>query len=770
MSDNSLRLQVIFSGIDKLTAPLRGLTQSAKQLTGGMQSARGEIRKLQGQAAQVAKFRELKAGVEATRKEMAAAADKAKAMGAELAKSEAPTLKMRKEFDRARRDLDRLERKFGEQNRTLDQSRKALGDAGIKTSDLARSQRELTRQIADANKRLEDQKSKLAAIGKARERASKVTAAGGRIAGVGAAASVGVSAPALGLLQASFRQAMDNAEMQSAFDVTFGGLSARTRKWAEEQGDIMHRSTQEMQSMVMSYQDILKKQMDPAQAAEMSKQLTLLTQDLASFKNLENGVAKEKIFSGLIGEAEPLRAVGVLLSDQAVKAKAAQMGFKALKGEFTEGQKVQARAALIMEQLKDAQGDVVRTQSSAANQIRASSSAWDELKVKLGTELLPKLTPLIEQFTRMLEMFGNLPPGMQSFLVWAMLIAALIGPVLMAVGGLVSGFGALAGVAATVGIGLAPLLGWIALIVAVVAAAAYMIYQHWDELKAKFQPLIDAVMGVWNKLVNLFANSPLGGFIKGLAGVIVSVLGGVVMAVINTLVGVFTGLFTLIGGWIDFITAILNGDFAGAWEAVKTMWSGAVQVVVSLLMGIGEAVGSVAAALIDGLASAFSAVWEKAKSVFSGAGEWFRRIGVSIMEGLRNGIDAGFVWVQEKISSLAAMLPAWLRKPLGINSPSKVFIGLGGAIPEGLAVGINRGRTAPLRAVGKMAAGVGAAGALAMSPAMARPQPGASQAATAPTSITIHIHQQPGEDAEQLARRIDELLRKKERGGYVDDY
>src|SRR3546814_5185749 len=104
-----------------------------------------------------------------------------------------------------------------------------------------------------------------------------------------------------------------------------------------------------MMSMSASFQDILKKQMDPGAATELSKNMTLLTQDLASFKNLSNDVAQQKIFSGLIGEAEPLRSVGVLLSAQATEAKAAAMGLEQVNGQYTEGAKVQARAALIME-------------------------------------------------------------------------------------------------------------------------------------------------------------------------------------------------------------------------------------------------------------------------------------------------------------------------------------------------------------------------------------------------------------------------------------
>src|SRR3546814_9798933 len=92
--------------------------------------------------------------------------------------------------------------------------------------------------------------------------------------------------------------------MESAFDVSFGNSAASVRKWAEETGNALGRSTQEMMSMSASFQDILKKQMDPGAATELSKNMTLLTQDLASFKNLSNDVAQQKIFSGLLGEAE----------------------------------------------------------------------------------------------------------------------------------------------------------------------------------------------------------------------------------------------------------------------------------------------------------------------------------------------------------------------------------------------------------------------------------------------------------------------------------
>lgn len=261
---------------------------------------------------------------------------------------------------------------------------------------------------------------------------------GKKMAGIGRNLSVAVTAPLAALGVASFKAASDAAEMESAFDVSFGASAKSVKKWAEETGNAMGRSTQEMMGMAASFQDILKKQMNPGEASELSKTLTVLTQDLASFKNLSNEVAQQKIFSGLIGEAEPLRAVGVLLSATAVEAKALEMGLAATKKEITEGAKVQARAALIMEQLSDAQGDVIRTSDSTENQIKTASAAFEEMRVAIGQKLIPALTPLITGITSMLEKFNELSPGMQKAIVVTAGLAAAIGPLLIIIGSVVS--------------------------------------------------------------------------------------------------------------------------------------------------------------------------------------------------------------------------------------------------------------------------------------------------------------------------------------------
>lgn len=736
-----LSLRVVFSALDKLTGPLKGMTDASKRLTGEMRGTSAEIRKLQGLQASITKFRELKTGVEATREEMAAAATKARELGRAIATAENPTKAMEREFRKAREASAKLEQKFRDQNATLNKTRDELKKAGISTTDLANQQRALGDKVDAANRKLATQKDRLAQIGKAAKNGERLKSAGSSIGGAGLSTSLAVTTPIAAVAGSSFNTAMDFNEMASAFDVTFGKYAGSARKWAEQTGDQLHRSTAEMMQMAMSYQDILGKQMDPGKAVELSKTLTVLTQDLASFKNLSNQSAKEKIFSGLIGESEPLRSVGVLLSDQLVKAKALAMGFKSIgKGDFSEGDKVLARAALIREQLTNANGDVVRTQGSTANQLKAAGGSWDEAQLAIGMFLLA-LTPLITYLTTLIESFNKLDPHLQSLITWGVLAAAAVGPLLIAFGSLVSLFGGLTTIAAGLGIGVLPLVGIIAAVAVGVGGAAYLIYQNWDWLMKKLQPLFDAIKGVWNDLVDAFESTGLGDFFKGLADVVTGALGGTFLAVIDAVIGVATGAFEFLGGTIKFVIGLLTGDFGKAWEGLKQMFKGGVDALVAILMGVGET---------------------------------FASIGTSIVNGLIGGIRAGWDQMLKDWQGLVGMLPTSFKAMLNINSPSRVFMALGSGVTQGLGLGIERGGKHPLAKMRSVAAGVVGAGAMTL----AGPSFGASSGAGARggglTIGSINITQQPGEDANALADRVIRRIRAEQararRSRYQDDF
>jgi hypothetical protein len=117
--------------------------------------------------------------------------------------------------------------------------------------------------------------------------------------------------------------------------------------------------------------------------------------DLSSFANITTDEAIGKVFSGLAGEIEPLRRVGVAMDAAAVEAVALREGFAATKDELTQGDKTMARMILMMELGENIHGDFARTSQDLAQQQRTLSAQFDNTKVALGEVFLPAMSGAI---------------------------------------------------------------------------------------------------------------------------------------------------------------------------------------------------------------------------------------------------------------------------------------------------------------------------------------------------------------------------------------
>ena len=125
--------------------------------------------------------------------------------------------------------------------------------------------------------------------------------------------------------------------------------------------------------------------------ATFSDDLVTVAADVASFNNLKPEEALTKLQAGLRGSNEPLQSIGVLINAAGVEAKALEMGLAGANGEISEGNKIMARQALILEQLgkQGALGDFERTSGGLANQQRILTARFKNLGIALGKILLP---------------------------------------------------------------------------------------------------------------------------------------------------------------------------------------------------------------------------------------------------------------------------------------------------------------------------------------------------------------------------------------------
>lgn len=234
------------------------------------------------------------------------------------------------------------------------------------------------------------------------------------------------------------------------------------------------------------------------EAAGMANSLAKLAADASSFYNVPLETSLEKIRSGLVGESEPLRQFGVLLSETAVKAEAHRLGLDRGKKTLDESAKVTARASLITKGLQTASGDLARTAGSAANQFRASGGGLQNFAATIGTVLLPAVQEGVGVFNELLattiEVFEANRPMIEG---WAESVKNAIG----FAGSVVRNFGdywIVAKLSATQQI--SNILAYIEVIPGNLAIIADYIAGNWREL------IVDAVGAVGAVFHNLGTN------------------------------------------------------------------------------------------------------------------------------------------------------------------------------------------------------------------------------------------------------------------------
>jgi len=228
--------------------------------------------------------------------------------------------------------------------------------------------------------------------------------------------------------------ASDLVEAQNKVDVVFGQSASTVRQFAETAAESLGQSEQQALEAAGTFGNLFTAMgMGQDESARMSVALVKLASDLASFNNIDPTEVLQKLRSGLVGEVEPMRVLGVQLSEQAVKLKAVEMGLVATGEELTAAQKIQARYALILEQTKSAQGDFARTARDAANATRILRAQYEDMAASVGAKLLPIKLRLVQTTGSLIEQFNALPGAVQTGALALVGIGAAIGPTFLVI-------------------------------------------------------------------------------------------------------------------------------------------------------------------------------------------------------------------------------------------------------------------------------------------------------------------------------------------------
>lgn len=205
---------------------------------------------------------------------------------------------------------------------------------------------------------------------------------------------------------------------------------------------------------------------------------------------------------------------------------------------------------------------------------------------------------------------------------------------------------------------------------------------------------------VWDAIVTAtgIVAAGIGAAIVLIIGVVAGLATGIA-AGISSAIGTFTALWThvntifegmgmIFAGWINTFTALINGEWAAAWEGFKmvmqgafTMWEGFMSSLLTVAVGAFGVVLSTVGGFVDGIVGFFQGMYNSL-------------IGNSIIPDLVNGIVEWFRGLPQKIvsalSNLASAISAPFKKTL---EEAKNMVGEWEALGADFMAGLLEGLT-----------------------------------------------------------------------------
>ena len=145
------------------------------------------------------------------------------------------------------------------------------------------------------------------------------------------------------------------------------------------------------------------------EAADKTKELTLLAADLAATFGGTTADAVASIGSLFRGEFDPIEKYGVAIKQSDINARLAAEGLDKLEGEQLKMASAQTALTMLFEKTTDAQGQANREMDTAAARSERLKATFENLQAEIGSKLLPifveittfiaeKIIPAFEDF------------------------------------------------------------------------------------------------------------------------------------------------------------------------------------------------------------------------------------------------------------------------------------------------------------------------------------------------------------------------------------
>ena len=206
-------------------------------------------------------------------------------------------------------------------------------------------------------------------------------------------------------------------EAANLFGVSMKGLTGEASTFINKMETLLGIDPTEAMNNMATIQGLTTSfGMASDKAYVLSKNLTQLGYDLASLKNIPVAESFTKIQAAISGELEPIRRLGVDLSQARLQQELLNFGYSQSVSSLSQADKAVLRYIAIMKQTTDAQGDFARTLSSPANMIRILQAQLNSLARSVGSLLYPALKSILPPLIAAVELVKELVTGIASLM------------------------------------------------------------------------------------------------------------------------------------------------------------------------------------------------------------------------------------------------------------------------------------------------------------------------------------------------------------------
>lgn len=478
------------------------------------------------------------------------------------------------------------------------------------------------------------------------------------------------------------------------------------------------------------------------EANKLIPQMVQLAADGAAFANVPMDDAMAAISSAAMGNYEALGKLNIEMSDALINNGSYAKNLGKTTQQMTAAEKTQAIYNTMLERGGHLSGFAASESDSFAAQMNLTKTKVYEAAGALGEKLLPLFTPLIEKVGEiadklkqaidvfseaydatgdfsdalqvtldafglsgwadfigkledMAEWIGQIPAKLREWEQPLTVAAILIGSLATAIGiyslaqnwalittgigvGMLNVWSAVCAVAtgvtgafATVMAFLTSPITLVILAIGALIAIGYLLYKNWGEISAWLKEL-------W----------------EGIKAKAVEIWGAIDAYLTEKLGSIWTSIKSIVGSIITFWKTSWDNTmnlFKGVWDGITQIWNAFGKLFSGDWKGFWEGIKGAFATIWNSIKTFFSSQLSNFTQMFSNIIPNMMNIGRNIIDGLLNGLKNAWGAVTGWISNAASSIGDKFKSILGIHSPSRVFMKIGGYVDEGLLKGLEAG-------------------------------------------------------------------------------